>query len=35
MDETQSRFAQKGVPMRQTFSLQLRKYDDGPSVSNA
>lgn len=35
IDETQSRFAQKGVPLRQTFSLQLRKYDNGPSVSNA
>ena len=33
IDESQATFARAGVPMRQQFSLKLRKYDDGPAVS--
>jgi len=34
VEETQSTFAQRGVARRQAFTLQIRKYDDGPNVSN-
>lgn len=32
IDEQQAVFARAGVPRRQQFSLQLRKYDNGPEV---
>lgn len=33
IDEQQGVFARAGVPMRQQFTMQLRKYDDGQTVS--
>jgi phage protein U len=32
IDEQQAVFARAGVPRRQQFSLQLRKYDNGPNL---
>lgn len=32
IEEQQAVFAQRGLPRRQQFSLQLRKYDDGANL---
>lgn len=34
IDEQQGVFAQAGAPRKQEFTLQVRKYDDGPDVSD-
>ena len=34
IDEQSDTFAPGGAPRRQQFTLQMRFYDDGPSVSN-
>lgn len=34
VEEASDTYAKAGVPRRQRFTLQLRRYDDGPTVSN-